>query len=78
MWGLGGCFGIGRAGFGLARGGVGIGFDGLGNVIWGFGVGLVGLAGWWVRFRASVRCFGAWGVWFWDWRGGLGMKGRFS
>ena len=42
VWGLGGWFGLGRAGFRLARGGVGLGCDGF----WGCGLGVWGGTGW--------------------------------
>ena len=73
VWGLGGCFGIGRGGFGLVRGGFGFVCDELWGMILGVGgwdrVVQGGFAGWWVAFLGLGACvvasgvgFGGWGV----------------
>ena len=56
-------------------GGLRLGVMGFGNLVLGFGVGQFGLAGWWVGFRVSVRCDGAWGVGRWHWVGCFELGG---
>ena len=51
---------------------IGVGF---GNVVWGFGVGLIGLTGWWAGFWGSVGCARAWGFGFGGWEVVLGLGG---
>ena len=50
LWGWGGCHGLRRGVFGLARGCWACAGWVLGKWFLGFGVGQGGLAGWWVGF----------------------------